>query len=310
MGDPLAPTGNTTAEYQSLRSAVGKTSGRSRLITVTGPDAVSFLQGLLSQDLTDTDGGVQRTFLLQPNGKLTALMWLALDADGVILLVDAGVADEVAQVLKRFRIRVDAEVVLDERAVVELWGPQAPETASVEPGTFERRGDGVVVSARIGALPRVFVVGVDVQAASVGSLALEAVRIEAGEPVVGIDIDERTIPQESGLVDESVSFTKGCYLGQELVARIDTRGHVNKRLVGLRMTEAVLPPVGAVVADADRGEVGSISSVAESLTLRAPLGLGMVRREIGDGMPVTVQWDGGSAGAVVTHLPFDDFTND
>ena len=73
----------------------------------------------------------------------------------------------------------------------------------------------------------------DLDARRVGSLAHDAIRIEAGEPVMGIDLDEATIPQEADVVDGAVDFTKGCYLGQELVARIDSRGHVNRRLRGL-----------------------------------------------------------------------------
>lgn len=310
MADPLAPTGNATAEYRTVRTDAGLTGGRSRLIAVTGPDAVSFLQGLVSQDVGSVKPGqVARTMLLQPNGKLSALMWMGVDDLGVVLIVDEGVGESVASTLKRFRIRVDAEVVLDERPVAELWGPTACDRANVADFTFARRERGVVLAAAAGALPRVFAVGVDLAGHPVGDLAIEAVRVEAGEPVVGVDVDDRTIPQETGFVSEAVSFTKGCYLGQELVARIDTRGHVNKRLVGIRLSDAVLPPPMAAVVDAERGDVGIITSVAESLTVRAPIALATVRREVDLGSPVTVQWEGGTANGVIAALPFDDFTN-
>jgi folate-binding Fe-S cluster repair protein YgfZ len=109
-------------------------------------------------------------------------------------------------------------------------------------------------------------------------------------------------------VEASVSFTKGCYVGQELVARIDSRGRVNRRLVGLTMTSNVVPPVGArVVLDGE--ERGSVSSVGESLTLRAPVAMAMVRREVEDGGTVHVEWDGGGVEAVVRPLPLDDFSD-
>jgi folate-binding protein YgfZ len=120
--------------------------------------------------------------------------------------------------------------------------------------------------------------------------------------MVGVDIDERTIPQEAGVVDGAVSFTKGCYLGQELVARIDSRGHVNRNLRGIVVSSAVLPPLGAEVT-ADGKPVGVITSVGESLDLRAPVALALVRREVEPDAEVDVTWEGGHAKATVKELP-------
>ncbi len=158
---------------------------------------------------------------------------------------------------------------------------------------WERRGDVVVASvpfARV-PLPRLALVGVGIDpliaagAVRCGRLAADAVRIEAGEPLMGVDIDEKTIAQEADLVDGAVDFTKGCYLGQELIARIDSRGHVNRRLRGVRLTTNVLPPVGAEVVWGEE-PVGAITSIAESLTLSAPVGMAMVRRQVEPGSPV------------------------
>ncbi len=125
---------------------------------------------------------------------------------------------------------------------------------------------------------------------------------------MGVDIDESTIPQESGLVETSVSFTKGCFVGQELVARIDSRGRVNRRLAGLVVGRNVVPPVGAEVSLS--GEpVGVLSTVGESLTLRAPVALAMVHRNAETGAEVQIRWQGGSAPAVVRPLPLDDFSD-
>jgi folate-binding protein YgfZ len=157
-------------------------------------------------------------------------------------------------------------------------------------------------------LSRHFIVnaGLDEVAAAgarpVGLLAHTAVRVEMGEPVMGVDVDEATIPQEAGLETDAVSFTKGCYLGQELVARIDSRGHVNRHLRGVVLAENALPPDGADVMAA-AATVGSITSVSESLQVGAPIGLGLIRREVDAGTAVEIRWPGGSAKAEVRALP-------
>jgi folate-binding protein YgfZ len=131
----------------------------------------------------------------------------------------------------------------------------------------------------------------------------EAVRIEAGVPVMGREIDEKTIPAETGVVERAVSFTKGCFTGQELVARIDSRGgNVPRHLRGVVVGTNVVPPVGATIT-VDGKEVAVLTSVAESLERRAPVGLAYVRRAVEPPADVVVSWDGGSAPARVEALP-------
>jgi len=131
----------------------------------------------------------------------------------------------------------------------------------------------------------------------------EAVRIEAGVPVMGREIDEKTIPAETGVVDRAVSFTKGCFTGQELVARIDSRGgNVPRHLRGVLVGTNVVPPVGAVI-EVDGKPVGGLTSVAESLERRAPVALAYVGRAVEPPADVTLTWDGGSAPARVEVLP-------
>ena len=134
--------------------------------------------------------------------------------------------------LQKFRFRVDAAIE-DGKPTVEVWGrgaAVAPDQSRVWlPGRLGAEKDGLVASLPLGALPRFVVSGPSAAALEsagarpAGTIASTTVRIEAGEPVMGVDVDEGTIPQETGLTDASVSFTKGCYLGQELVARIDSR---------------------------------------------------------------------------------------
>jgi folate-binding protein YgfZ len=111
-----------------------------------------------------------------------------------------------------------------------------------------------------------------------GPKAFEAARIEAGMPVYGIDFNEENLPQEVGRDDRAISFTKGCYLGQETVARIDALGHVNQRLVGVRFFGSDLPAGGMELTREGR-IVGAVTSAAFSPKLDAPIALAMVRRE-------------------------------
>ncbi|MBA2337886.1 MAG: hypothetical protein H0V96_09055, partial [Acidimicrobiia bacterium] len=306
-----ASFGDVTGEYLALRRGAGVVTGWHDLVWIRGPDTVRFLDGLISQAVAPMEPAtVARSLLLAPQGKLRAphLVWRGEDEVG--LLADAGFGAVVVEDLLRFKIRVEATVTADPRPVVEVWGAVAERVvADVVGGPvadgWSRHGEVVVAAvpfARV-ALPRLAVVGVtaeDLVAAGgvrCGRLAADAVRIEAGEPIMGVDIDERTIAQEADLVTDAVDFTKGCYLGQELVARIDSRGHVNRRLRGIRLTTNVLPPVGAeihAVAATDRqGTVGVVTSIAESLTLSAPVGLALVRHELDPGAVVTLRWDGG-----------------
>jgi folate-binding protein YgfZ len=112
----------------------------------------------------------------------------------------------------------------------------------------------------------------------VADLAFAAARIEAGVPLFHVDFDERHFPQEVGRDGEAISFTKGCYLGQETVARIDALGHVNQRLVGLRFLDGLAPDAGMELTQAGH-KVGDVTSAALSPRLNAPLALAMVRRE-------------------------------
>jgi folate-binding protein YgfZ len=295
--------GDVTAEYQALHGGTAVIDGQHRAVQVAGPDAEAFLDSLLSQDLTGLDDGkVVRSLLLGPRGKLRALLWVARFGDAFLLVADSEPAATVEADLTRFKLRVDA--VIDPPApVVDLLGPGADRLATSALGDGTRS-----LSAPLGRLRRHFLLNTglgEVAAAGaqpVGRLAHTAVRVEMGEPVMGVDVDEATIPQETGLETEAVSFTKGCYLGQELVARIDSRGHVNRHLRGVVLGENALPPEGAAVV-AGETDVGSITSVSESLQVGAPIGLGLIRREVDPGTPVEIRWPGGSAKAEVRALP-------
>jgi folate-binding protein YgfZ len=312
--------GDVTGEYLALRSRAGLVRHAHDLVWVRGPDAVRFLDGLLSRAVDRMAAGdASRSLLLSPQGKLRATLWLLAGGDDEVgILADPGRGAVVIEDLNRFRIRVDAEVSPAPVPADGLWGPDAgPVLAAVGLATpadsrWERTDASVVAGVPFlrSAVPRYAVVGVaepELVAAGAtlsGDLAATAVRIEAGEPLMGIDIDEKTIPQEAGLVDDAVDLDKGCYLGQELVSRIASRGHVNRMLRGVVFTTNVLVPPGSEVIHEGR-TVGAVTSVGESLELRAPVGLALVRREVAPETAVTITWSGGEAPAIVRELPLD-----
>ncbi len=292
--------GDVVAEYRALTTSVAMVQGAHDLVWVEGPGAGDFLQGLISQDVAGMPtGGVARSFFLSPQGKLEALLWVARGTDSVGLLVDAGRGPHLAERLEYYRIRVKAEVRQETRDIWELWGPDSLAASGLTAADrWEQNHDRTLIPIPMRNLPRVVMVGQQPGSGlpMAGALATSAVRVENLEPVFERDVDSKTIPQETGLTDSAVSFEKGCYLGQELVARIDTRGHVNRVLRSVAVTRSVLPPEGAAVFSGDR-EVGRISSVSENLV--SPIGLILIRHEVSVGHEVTIRWDGGEAPAIV-----------
>jgi folate-binding protein YgfZ len=138
----------------------------------------------------------------------------------------------------------------------------------------------------------------------VGAAAIEAARIEAGRPLWGVDMDDSTLAQEANLEAlNAISYTKGCYTGQEVVARLHFRGHVNKRVVGLRVDGSAVPSRGTAIL-ADGKEVGEVRSSVMSPRF-GPIALAMIRREVNVGDSVAFAIDGAEARATVSALPFN-----
>ncbi|MDQ3978311.1 MAG: hypothetical protein M3314_01990 [Actinomycetota bacterium] len=288
------------ADYAALREEAGGVWLPRDFLTVNGPDALSYLQGQLSQEV-DIDNGLSAwALLLQPQGKLVAfLRVLRQGPERFVLETDAGFGEVVRERLNRFKLRVKADVEALDWKCLAVRGPAAHEAVA--------GGAGTVVVSDWDGLP-----GADLVAESpeppralriCGLDAYEAVRIEAGIPVMGKELDENTIPAEAGVVDRSVSFTKGCYTGQELVARIDSRGgNVPRRLRGVVLGSDVLPPPGAAVRAGEK-DVGRLTSVAHSPRWGAAVALAYVGRAVTPPAEVTVVWDGESAPAQVETLP-------
>ena len=147
---------------------------------------------------------------------------------------------------------------------------------------------------------------IDAGASPAGLAVWEVARVEAGRPEWGLDIDDTTIPQEANF-DElgAISYTKGCYIGQEVVARVHFRGHVNRHLRGLRSGSDDPPPTGAQLIDEGGNHVGDVRSSVVSPRLGG-LAIGMVRREVALGATLRAKWETGERRVEVTTLPFPD----
>jgi tRNA-modifying protein YgfZ len=289
------------------------------LVVVSGEDATSFLQSLVSQDLDPiADGSGAHSLLLQPQGKLVVEFRALRVGDEWWLDCEAAFGALLAETLARYRIRVKVDI--DDRsatsAMVSARGAGADDLARELVGVLPPTD--AYAHAGAGALRVVRVCwpgfdGVDVlgPAAELDTSewpafdpdGFEAARIAHGVPRLGADLDDSIIAQEAFLERDAVSFTKGCFLGQELVCRIDTRGHVNRFLRGLRFTTAdVLPPRGAEVVAGEK-VVGSVTSVAPVPGGSHAVALAMVRREVEPPADVVVRWPGGEAHAALSETP-------
>jgi folate-binding protein YgfZ len=299
---PAAAPAELAAGYARLRpgGAGAAVRGRAALIWVEGPDAAGFLHGLLSNDVAGLAPGEScRALLLDAKGHLQADLRVRRDAeDAFTLLLDAEAAEPVAAILERYHFSED----------LDLLGPEEVQLLTVA-GAPEGAAEGAELAVPA-AIPGALDLVVPDAAAGIALLglpeapaeALEMARIAAGVPRVGVDTGPSTLVQEAGLEGVAVSFDKGCYLGQETVARAQFRGRVNRVLRGLMLPDPP-PAPGARVRSGGR-EVGRLTSRAVTPDLGA-IGLAVLRREAEPGSEVEIEVDGGGAvPARVVELPF------
>ncbi|HEX6049867.1 MAG TPA: glycine cleavage T C-terminal barrel domain-containing protein [Gemmatimonadaceae bacterium] len=331
--------GSVASEYAALRTSalVVDRSHRTRM-TFEGDRRAETLTGLVTNDVVGLGPGAGLyAAALTPRGKIIAdIRIFARQND---LLVDVPVraaAGWAAMVRKYVNPRttryVDRTAELSDIAiagvrarevVARLVGISPDTLASLSPyahvsGTF---GESVVMVAQV---PDVGVEAYELvheqsaggalwqQATELGATpggldAWEIARVEAGRPEWGLDLDESTIPQEANLDElHAISYTKGCYTGQETVARVHFRGHVNRHLRGIRfgdVGDAQSVPRGAQLFDSADKVVGDVRTSVMSPRLGG-IAIGMVRREVVPGASVRARWDGGEAVVGVVALPF------
>lgn len=245
-----------------------------QLVWFSGSDAERFLDDLISQEIKGMgDGDALRSFLLGPQGKLQFLLWVVRQGDRLGLLSEEGRGEELASLLGRYRIRVDVAIEMETEPVWVVVG----------------EGEGYDISWP--GQPRRLVIGTAPNLPTGSNADLDAVRVAAGEPWWGVEVDESTIPHATGLVPVSVDFTKGCYLGQELVARVDSRGgNVPERLMRVESVDGLLE-VGPLTHP-EVGEAGRVTTVA------GEAGLAMVKRAVAPDEQVSV----GGVAAIVKSL--------
>jgi folate-binding protein YgfZ len=302
----MTSSGPIAHGYHAMRADVAAVPIERDLLLVSGSDAATFLQGQLSQDVsTLAVAGPSWSFLLRPDGKVVAWLRIArLGADRFVLDVDAGWGQVAVERLERFKLRVKVDI-----QPIEGWSWVAlrgPGLGGVDLGSA---GAELILPADWPGLAGADLVGPAVRVPDgvpeVPAAVLEVARIEAGVPRMGAELDERTIPAEAGawVVESSVSFTKGCYTGQELVARIDARGsHVPRHLRGLELAGSELPPPGAAVVVGER-DVGRITSAAPSPRTGGVVALGYVGRAVEPPADALVRWDGRELPGSIRSLP-------
>lgn len=286
--------------WDALRHSCATAVGTRDIITAEGPDTVSFLQGQLSQDVAAmVVSDVRWSLHLQPQGKVIAVVRLTrLSPDAVLIDTDPGAGADVFAALSRFKIRTKCHLTLVE-AVKSTFvrGPQASaETLPLDavfPTVSELlAGAPITLAAAPWAGPGFDIIGgsesVPPETATIDADVFEAYRIFSGVPLHGFEIADGPIPVETGLVPFTVAFGKGCYVGQELVERLDSRNRQIRRLMGLDLPPGPVPGMGASVVDEDGKEVGLLTSAALRPDTGSVVALAMVRNTVEAGSTLSI----------------------
>jgi folate-binding protein YgfZ len=236
-------------------------------VRVAGPDAADYLQRMVSNDVEALEpGGSCEALLLTPKARVIApLLVLRRSAEDFLLLTELELGETVAQHLLRMRFAAKAEIEREEHESVLVLG---------ESGPLENADYGVPAHELIDEPG-------PAEARRLGEDDLERLRIEAGTPRFGREIDDRVLPAEAGLVERAVSFTKGCYPGQEPIARLHYRGHANRSLRRLEV-EGEPPPYDAEIVVGDK-VVGRVTSALPGAAL------GYLRTDLPEDAELTVQ---------------------
>lgn len=314
------------SEYGAVREGgVGliDLSSRGR-IRVSGAEATMFLNGLITNDMkTLAENRWMPAAFPTVQGRLIGAVRIVRGKDSFLIDTDAESREAVLKTISRFTLAGDFHVsdVTAETALLSIQGKRAaevvekvfetpvsdlPRNGAIElPVTIIRAThtaeDGFDVVIDSGQAPQIREALINAGAQPVGDDTFEVLRIEAGIARYGRDMDETTIVTETNL-DDAVSYTKGCYVGQEIIVRIKHRGHVAKKLTGLRFDTDRSVEAGAIIKSTDGTEIGKVTSTAFSPALKNTIGLGYVRYEyLAAGTNVMV--DDGIA-ATVTELPF------
>jgi folate-binding protein YgfZ len=321
------------SEYSAVRdggAGLFDQSSRGRIL-VSGSEAVMFLNGLITNDMkTLAVNSWMAAAFANVQGRLLAAVRIAHREDGFLIDTESATRETVITLLDRFTLAGDFHLqdLTDEMAMFSVQGRGAPEVMSrvfgVEAASVERQR---IVTARLNdAIVTIIRAthtaedGFDLfietnyssklsdalvaaGAAPISDATFETLRIEAGVPLYGIDMDENNVVTETNL-DDAVSFTKGCYLGQEIIVRIKHRGHVAKKLSGVVLDDAMPVPRNSKIISSEGKEIGRVTSSAFSPRLDRAIALGYLKYDyLAAGTEVKLAAPEGETNATVANLP-------
>ena len=330
--------GDIAAEHRAVRETVGiaDLSHRGKL-RVTGEDRVKWLQSIISNDILPLQPGQGRySSFLTHKGKMLTYFRLYIQSDAVMVEDVGEIGEATFQAFRKFLL-YGTKAKMEN--CVETWGlllVSGPKAAQVIQSAF---GVDVTdlkpvdfVTAQIGGQPALMLrteetgevdievllpaeslltawtsalqAGAKFGIRAIGTQVREALRMEAGLPKAGSDLNEEIVPPEANLEGKAFSLNKGCYPGQEVVARMDTYGNVRRKFVGLFLMDPIIPPHGAKLYSGAR-EVGWISSAIHSPQFNKTIAFGFPLRDFSTaGTELTVECDGSKHAATIHSLPF------
>jgi folate-binding protein YgfZ len=329
----VATFGEVPAEYAAIRkgSALLDLTQRA-LLELTGRDRLAFLNNLISNQTYDKQSktglaagqGVYAFLLNARSGRIICDLNVIERNDRTLLELDRRVAPTVAETLEKYRFAEQVKIrnLSDDLHEMVVLGPRAPfeQLPPFGSSEIEMFGSQVIVWRDDPTASPGYHLVVPIQEARklwmnliaqqirpIGWAAFNATRIEAGRPLFGIDFDDSLLPHETGpLLERAVSFTKGCYPGQEIVARMQARGGTARKIVGMRMADDALPIAGSKIYDEAGNEIGGVTSSTISPVLsNAAIALGIVKRphfNVGSGLAIPAE--GQMRKAMVVEVPF------
>jgi glycine cleavage system T protein len=328
--------GAPLAEYEVVRTAVGLLDMCDyAVLDLTGPDRVSYLQGMVSNDVKKlAPGSGMYAAVLDVNGKILADLRVLATEESFILLVREFLKQKVIAQLNRYLVADDVEIEdsSEQYGMISIQGPHAllllraiaprqdapvhmhshrllrvgeREIRAIRATHTGEEGFDLLMSVGnlapvVGEIERA---GAALGVRWIGLQAQEILRVEAGLPRYGIDMDEENLLLETGL-DQAVSFQKGCYLGQEVIERVRSRGHVNKKLVGILLDGDTAANRGDKIS-CEGKEVGRVTSSVFSPKIKRVIALGYVHRDyLSPATSIFVERDGVRLAGAIATLPF------
>lgn len=330
--------GDAAAEHRAVRTGVGLAdlSHRGKL-RVTGDDRVKWLQSVVSNDILPLQPGQGRySSFLSHKGKMLTYFRVYMQTDAIMLEDVGEIGDATYAALRKFLLygtKAKMENCAESWGLLLVSGPKAGRVVKAAFGTdvddlkpinfiqaaiggqtalvirTEETGEQdievlIPADGLVPAWEKLMEAGKTHGIKPVGGQAREALRMEAGIPKAGPDLNEEIVPPEANLEEKAFSLTKGCYPGQEVVARMDTYGSVRRKLVGLVLKDSVVPPSGAKLFSGDR-EVGWVSSAIHSPELNTVIAFGFPLRDFSTAeTALTVDVEGKRLAATVKPLPF------